>query len=88
MYKIIYKLYDGEPVDENAKGCSPYATYITEYTSLRGAQRVLRKAFDVGAMWKEAPVSKLGDLNVVRSYYVPGFDKGINARFYIIEEDD
>lgn len=85
MYKIMFKLYGGEPIDNNAKGCS---AYLTEYTSLRGAQRVLRKAFRVGAEWKEAPVSRLGDLNVVRSYYVPGFDKGISARFYIIEEDD
>lgn len=85
MYKIQFTLYSREPVDENAKGC---ATYPAEYTSLRGAQRVLRKAFGVRAEWKEAPVSKLGGLNVVRSYYVPGFDKGINARFYIIEEDD
>lgn len=84
MYKIIYKLYDGEPVDENAKGC---ASYLTEFKSLGGAKRALRIVFGVGAESKEAHVSKLADLKVVGSYLVSDFDVGISARFYIVEED-
>lgn len=85
MYKIIYKIYGGEPADENAKGC---ASYLTEFKSLGGAKRTLRSVFGVGAESKEAHVSKLADLKVVASYLVPDFNVGIRARFYIIEEDD
>lgn len=85
MYKIMYKIYGGEPVDENAKGC---ASYLTEFKSLGGAKRALRIVFGVGAESKEAIVSKLTNRKVVESYLVPDFDVGISARFYIIEEDD
>lgn len=85
MYKIIYKLYDGEPVDKNAKGC---ASYLTEFKSLGEAKRALRSVFGVGAESKEALVSKLANLKVVESYLVPDFDVGISARFYVVEEDD
>jgi hypothetical protein len=85
MHKIIYKLYDGEPVDENAKGC---ASYLTEFKSLSGAKRTLRTMFGVGPESKEALVPKLVDRKVMESYLVPDFDVGISARFYILEEDD
>ena len=85
MYKIIYKLYDGEPVDENAKGC---ASYLTEFKSLGGAKRALSIVFGVGAELEEATVSKLANSKVVSSYLVPDFGVGISARFYIVEEDD